>query len=171
MRNLVALRRYRWLLVALTAVLLAGPLAHDGSAKKPKTFFKAVVDGKKLKGSKLGRGGSLASTSFSVYGATKPRRGIVRTLTINCGPVDLRTVPPGTTLTCYGDLTQAGGRTDSYRNWTGTGMDLTVDAFDGSRVSGSFHGILVNASSAKPSNASAVIEDGTFSVILLNLGV
>jgi hypothetical protein len=163
MEDLVA--RSRWLLLALSALLLAGPLVQDGHAKKPKTFFKAVVDGRKLKGSKLGRGAIVAATSFSVYGATKPKRGIVRTLQIVCGPVDLGAVPPGTTLTgCYGDLTEAGGRTGSFRNWSGPGVDVTVDAFDGVRVSGSFHGVLVNASSANPTPAPAIVEDGTFSV-------
>ena len=138
--------------------------------QKPKTFFKVVIDGKKHKGSEVGRGGSVASTSFSVYGAAKPKRGIVRTLQIVCGPADLRTVPPGTPLTCYGDLTQAGGRTGSYRNWTGLGVDVTVDAFDGRRVSGSFRGIMVNASSANPTPDPAAIENGTFSLDLLNLG-
>jgi hypothetical protein len=56
--------------------------------------LKAVVDGKKLKGSKLGRGGSLASTSFSVYGATKPKRGVVRTLFINWAPSTCGRSPP-----------------------------------------------------------------------------
>ena len=165
------MKRSRWFLLVLSALLLASPLVRDTEAKKPKTFFKAVVDGKKLKGSKLGRGGSLASTSFSVYGATKPKRGVVRTLFINCGPVDLRTVTPGTTLTCYGDLTHAGGRASDYRQWSGTAVELTVDAFDGSRVSGGFRGVLEIPSSGNPTADPAVVEDGTFSVILLNLGV
>jgi hypothetical protein len=95
----------------------------------------------------------------------------VRTFFINCGPVDLRTVAPGTILTCYGDLTHAGGRASDYRQWSGTAVELTVDAFDGSRVSGGFRGVLEIPSSGNPTADPAVVEDGTFSVILLNLGV
>ena len=165
------MKRSRWFLLALGALLLAAPLVRDTEAKKPKTFFKALVDGKKFKGSKLQRGGALASTSFSVYGATKPKRGVVRTIQIVCGPVDLRTVAPGTTLTCYADLTHAGGRASDYRQWSGTAVSLTVDAFDGSRVSGSFHGVLEVPSSANPTPAPAVVEDGTFSSPLTDFGI
>lgn len=165
------MKRSRRFLLVLSALLLASPLVRDTEAKKPKTFFKARVDGKKLKGTKLGRGGSLASTSFSVYGSTKFKRGVARTLFINCGPVDLRTVAPGTTLICYGDLTHAGNRASDYRQWSGTAVELTVDAFDGSRVSGSFRGVLEIPSPGNPTADPAVVEDGTFSVILLNVGV
>jgi len=172
MEKAVVTRRRRWLPLALSAVLLIGPLAHEGYAKRgPKSFFKAVVNGKRLKASKRGLLGVLAGVSFSVSGATKPRRGLVRTVTVNCGPVDLRTVPPSTTLTgCFGSYTEAGSRT-SFRQWTGSAMELTVDSFDGSRLIGSFRGVLADPSTANPSDASASVEEGTFSIVLLDLGV
>ena len=172
MDRMVAHRR-RWPLLVLSAALLAGPLVQDGYAKKgPKSFFKTYVNGRKLKGSKRGLSGFLAGSGFTVAGATKQKLGLVRTVTITCGPVDLSTVPPATTLTgCFGSYTEAGSRTGSFRQWTGTGMELTVDSFDGSRVIGSFRGILVDASSANPSDASASVEDGTFSVALTSIGV
>jgi len=173
MGKAVVTRRRRWLPLALSAVLLIGPLAHEGYAKQgPKSFFKAAVNGKRLKASKRNLLGVLAGVSFSVSGATKPRRGLVRTVTVNCGPVDLRTVPPSTTLAgCFGSYTEAGSRTTSFRQWTGSAMELTVDSFDGSRLNGSFRGVLADPSTANPSDASASVEEGTFSIALLDLGV
>jgi hypothetical protein len=165
------MKRSRWFLLALGALLLAAPPVRDAEAKKPRTFFKALVDGKKFKGAKRTRGGAFASTSFSVYGATKPKRGVVRTIQIVCGPVDLRTVAPGTTLTCYADLTHAGGRASDYRQWSGTAVSVTVDAFDGGRASGSFQGLLEVPGSANPTPAPAVVEGGIFSLPLTDLGI
>jgi hypothetical protein len=164
--------RRRWLLLALSAVLAAGPLVHEGYAKRgPKSFFKAVVNGNRLKASKRGLLGALAGSSFSVAGATKPRRGVVRTVTVNCGPVDLPSVPPSTTLTgCFGSYTEKGTR-ESFRQWTSSAMELTVGSFDGSRLTGSFRGALADASTANPSDAVTSIEEGTFSLVLTDLGV
>lgn len=170
MKETAVATRRRWLLLALGAVLLAGPLVHDGYAKKPKSFCKAFVNGKRLKAAKRGGLiGSLTSTGFSVAGATKPKRGLVRTVTVTCGLVNLRAVPLGTTLSgCFGSYTEAGS---GFREWTGPGMELTVEAFDGSRLNGRFRGVLVDASTANPTDASAFVEDGTFSMTLRDLGV
>ena len=161
----------RPLLLALGALLLAGPLVEDGYAKKPKAFLKAFVEGRRLKAWRRGGlFGTLASASFSVAGATKPKRGVVRTITVTCGPVDLRTVPPATTLTgCFGSYTEAGS--GPFRQWTGTGMELTVDSFDGDRLVGKFRGELADASAANPTDASVAIDDGTFAVFLAEIGV
>ena len=163
--------RRPWVMLALGAILVAAPLVPEAHAKRTKSFVKTFVDGKKLKASRRGIQGFLAGSSFSIAGATKPKRGVVRTVTVNCGPVDLTTVPPGTTLTgCFGSYTEAGGKTGSFRQWTGTGIELTVDSFDGTRVTGSFQGVLVDASTANPSDAAATLEGGTFSVALFSLG-
>lgn len=167
------MRRSGWLVVALGAVLVAGPLIDYAVAKKPKSRLSALVNDKKLKASKRGLLGIYSTTSFSVAGATKARRGVVRTATVNCGPVDVRTVAPPIALTgCFGSYTEAGKRS-SFRQWTGAGMELTVDSVDGNRISGTFRGILVDASSANPSDASTEteIEEGSFSIVLTDIGV
>jgi hypothetical protein len=163
--------RRPWLMVALGAALLAGPLAADGHAKRTRSFVKALVNGKRLKASKRGIQGFLAGASFSIAGATKPKHRIVRTVTVNCG-AELTTVTPGTKLTdCFGSYTEAGGKAGTFRQWTGNTVELTVDSFDGDRVVGSFRGVLLDPSSANPSDAAATVEGGTFSVSLFNLGV
>jgi hypothetical protein len=163
-----------WLLLALAAVLLAGPPVPDGYAKRTKSFLRTVVDGKRLKASKRGIQGYLAGASFTVSGVAKRKRGIFRTVTVTCGPVDLTAVPPAITLTgCFGTYTEQGSKTGSFRQWSGTGVELTVDSFDGDRLIGTFRGVLVDASTANPSDASATVgvEGGSFSISLVNLGV
>jgi hypothetical protein len=165
--------RRPWLMLALAAVLLAGPPLPDGHAKRSKSFLRTVADGRRLKASKRGIQGYLAGLGFTVSGESKHRHGVYRTVTVTCGPVDLATVPPATTLTgCFGSYTVQGSRASSFRQWTGAGLELTVDSFDGDRLIGTFRGVLADASTANPieESAPATIEEGTFSISLFNLG-
>ena len=90
--------------------------AEHAFAKKAKSRLLAVVDGKRYKSSKRALIGVYATTSFSVNGASRKRHGIVRSITVNCGPVDIKTVVLPVTLTCFGFYTEA-GKTSSPSRW------------------------------------------------------
>lgn len=160
--------RSGWLVALLGAVVLAGPLIGDAVAKKPKARFSAMVDGKRRKALKRAIFFIYSTTSFSVNGATKLRRGVSRTITANCLG-DLRALVLPATLGCYGTYTEAGrtGAKDWARN---NGMEVTLESFDGSRVVGTFRGAL----DPGPSHASdlpVTIEGGSCSIILTDVGV
>jgi hypothetical protein len=50
------------------------------------------------------------------------------------------------------------------------GMELTVDSFDGTRVTGTFRGV-IGRSVSNPDEPPATIERGTFSAILREVGI
>ena len=163
--------RSNWLVVALGAVLLAGPLVGDAFAKKPKSRLSATVNGKRLKSSKRAVMGLYATASFSVNSATRLRHGLVRSITVNCGPVDIKAVALPITLTaCFGAYTEAPRHTAGFKQWLSNGIDLTVESFDGSRVVGTFRGALA-PTSANASDPPASVEDGSFSLVLTDTGV
>jgi hypothetical protein len=166
-----SVRRSHWLVMTLAAVVLAGPLIEDAVAKRPKSHLSATVNGKRLKSSKRGIMGLYATSSFSVNGATKPRRGRVRSITVNCGPVNIKTVALPITLTdCFGAYTEAGRKAADFKQWTSGGMELTVESLDGDRIVGTFRGA-IQASGANPGDPPASVEGGTFSLVLTGTGV
>ncbi len=156
-------------MAALGAVMLAGLVSGDASARRAKTRLVATVNGKRLKGSRPVI--ALYSTaSFSVNAAAKPKRGIVRTVTANCGPVNIKTVALPITVTgCYGSYTEAPSRHGTFRQWTGTGIEVTVESFDGTRIVGTFQGTLVIPTHA--GDPPATVERGSFSIALTDTGV
>jgi hypothetical protein len=160
--------RTSWLVLALSAAVLAGPLMDDAVAKKPKARFSARVDGKRVKALKRAIVLLYSTTSFSVNGATNVRRGVVRTVTANCLG-NLKTLVLPATLSCYGTYTEA--RRTGAKDWArNDGMAVTVESFDGSRAVGTFHGTL----DPGPSHAGdppVTVESGSFSIVLTDVGV
>ena len=158
----------RLLGVALGALVLAGLRVDDALAKKPKASFVATVNSKRLQGSQQGITALYATTSFSVNGATKPRKGITRTVTVNClGNLGALSLPA--TMDCYGTYTEA--KKHGAKSWQrNNGMSLTIESFDGSRVVGTFHGML-DPAPAQPTDPVVVIERGTFSIVVTQIGV
>jgi hypothetical protein len=162
--------RSPWLALALVVILLAGAAVDDALAKKPKSRLSAFVNSKKLKASKRGLTGVYATTSFSIGGASKPKRRLVRSVTATCGAVDIKTATLPVTLSCFGSYTEA-GKSSAFRQWTGLDMTVIVDSRDGNRIGGSFAGVLTDPSSANPTDASATVEGGSFSMVLIDIGV
>jgi len=166
-----SVRRSRSLVVTLAAVVLAGPLLQNAVAKKPTPRLSATVNGKRLKSLKRATIGLYSTASFSVNGATKPRRGLVRSITVNCGPVNIKTVALPTTLTdCFGAYTEAGRTAAAFKQWTSGGMELTVESLDGGRIVGTFRGA-IQPSGANPGDPPASVEGGRFSLVLKDTGV
>jgi hypothetical protein len=158
------------LIMVLGAVVLTSPWLGDALAKKPTSRFVATVNGKRLKG-KRPIIALYSTASFSVNAAAKPKRGLVRTVTANCGPVNIKAVPLPTTLTaCYGSYTEA-GRKGVFREWTGAGVDVTVESLDGDRIVGTLRGTLATPDPGNAGAPPATIEGGTFSMVITDVGV
>jgi hypothetical protein len=164
--------RRGWLLIALGALVLAGPTLESAVAKKQKARLSARVDGKRFKGMKRATIFLYATTSFSVNSQTRVKRGVSRAITVNCGPIDLKAVTvPTPVLQCFGVYQEnvvrgAGGQ----KTWTTQAMELTVEFFDGTRAAGTFRGT-VPASLSNPDEPPVTIEEGSFSAFVRDVGV
>lgn len=159
--------RRSWFVVASSAIILAGPLVEAAVAKRPRARLSATVDGKRLKSMKRVALGAVATTSFSVNGQTKPRRGRSRSITVLCGPVNIRLAVLPTTLTgCYGTYLE----TQPFKQWDSNSMELTVESLDGTHTVGTFRGT-IQPSLSNPSEPPVSIEGGSFSIFLLDTGV
>lgn len=162
----------RFVVAALSAALLVGPLLGPALAKRQKAKMTALVDGKKLKGAKTGTIILYATTSFSVNTQTKVKKGVSRALTVNCGPgIDLRAIPvPSAPLSCFGIYQinrVSGGGLETWIGPTQT-MELVVESIVDTRVTGTFRGSLP---SDKPGVAPVSIEDGRFTAFIRSVGV
>jgi hypothetical protein len=157
--------------LALGAVVLNATLVDDGLARRRKSRLVATIDGKRFKGWKRATGGVYSMASFSAQGSTRPRRGISRTLAVACAGVDIAAVPLPVTPTptfCTAVYDELNIRTGAFKAWASLGMEVTVTSFDGSRLVGAFRGTV---QPADPVDAPVTVENGTFNVSVLNVGV
>lgn len=165
-------RRARtWLLILLVGTLVVGPLVTEVSARKRKPRFVALVDGKRFKSTKRAAILLYAPTGFSVNGQTRVKRGVSRFISVSCLGVDLMIDPmTNVVLPCLGiyqeNIVRGGG---GQRTWLSEGMELTIESIDGSRVTGSFRGI-IQPDTSNPSEPAVAIEGGAFSEVLPSLG-
>lgn len=157
----------RLLAVAMAAGWLAGPLVEPGLAKKPQARVTARIDGKKFKGQKIGTVVLYAPTSFSVNTQTRPKRGISRALTVNCGPgIDLLALAlPSPTLPCFGIYQINRLRGGGQQTWIGptATMELVVESLVDTRVTGTFRGAIP---SSDPDTPPVTIEEGRFTAFI-----
>lgn len=168
--------RRSWLVVVVGAVILAAPMIDDAVARKQRSRFSAMVDGKRLKGWKRATFATYATTGFGVIASARPRRGVVRSLSVDCVGVDLRTItlpvfwPDFSSMPeCFGFYLETRLR-GGLKQWTSAGMEVTVDSFDGTRVVGTFRGI-IQPSTSNPSEPAVTVEGGRFSVFVRDAGV
>jgi hypothetical protein len=160
-------RRLVWVL----AVVLAVPLLDDAQARRPRARLSASVDGKRFKAWKRGLTGIYSTASFSAGGSTKPRRGMIRTLQVACAGVDIKTVTlPFAPTLCTGIYQENNIRTGGLKNWSALGIELTADSFDGSRMVGTFRGV-IGPSTSNPTEPPVTVEGGTFTVYVVDTGV
>lgn len=132
----------------------------------------ARVDGRKFKGQKAGTIILYATTSFSVNTQTKPKRGVSRALTVNCGPgIDLRALAvPSPPLSCFGIYQINSLRGGGQQTWIGPTqtMELIVESIADTLVTGTFRGSIP---SNEPGVAPVSIDDGRFAVFIRDVGV
>ena len=161
-------RRYGCILTmaSVVALVVALPARYGIATKRQKPRMIAIVNGKRLKS--VGPVAYYTPASFSINAASKPRRGLVRTVTANCGPIDIKAVAiPIAIPGCYGTYTEAGSRHGRFRQWTGTSMEVTVDSFDGTRIVGTFQGTLDGPTQA--GDPPATVAHGTYSIALTSI--
>ncbi len=162
------MRRNDWLVVALGAVLLAGPLVDDAFARRPRTRLSATANGRRLKALRRATFLLYATTSFSVNGQTRVRRGLSRAITANC-PGDLKTLVLPAVVSCYGSYTEA--RRTGAKEWSrNDGILVTIESLVDNRAVGSFSG----AFDPGPSHAvdpPVTVESGSFAIVLTEVGV
>jgi hypothetical protein len=145
-------------------------MVDEGFAKRPRSTLKATVDGKRFKASKRGLIALYATASFSLNASTKLKRKVVRSINVNCGPVNVKTLTlPATVTACYGAYTEAPSH-GSLRQWTGIGIDVTVESVEGGRIVGTFGGMLDQAS-PNTGDPPVTLEGGRFSLVLTDTGV
>jgi hypothetical protein len=168
------------LATALAAALLAGSFVADAQAGKKKAFIKARIDGKGFKAKHIPLKGKVATAATNGFGAyaitgtitTAGRRGgTLRNVTLGCEIPDLS--PSSAfpiTVSC------GGGYTDTKVTLSGTtirawGTDdmiqVTITAFDGTRMTGTWSGQFEEAGETNPGDPPAVVENGKLSVDVL----
>jgi hypothetical protein len=147
-------------------------LAVDAGAGR-KELVKAKVDGKKFKGNLQpaiigARDANLDTLTLNgLYQRIRPGKGTIKTLTIIV-EVDLDTAVLPVTVpafsTTYSDNTYSGFIPGDTNVWSGEGVSVTIESFDGTRVSGTFEGSIPPASGN--ATAPAVVEKGKFKIDL-----
>ena len=170
----------RWLgMGLLCAALVTGGLPGEALAGK-KAFIKARINGKGFKVKHNPNKAKVATASTNGLGgfiingttATAGRRGgTLREVTLACGFPDLS--PASTfpvTASCGGGYTDTkvslGGTT--IRGWgTDDQIQVTITAFDGTRLTGTWGGQFEEAGDTNPGDPPAVVENGKFSLDVL----
>jgi hypothetical protein len=146
-------------MVALTALALVGVVSVEALAKKNKII--ATVDGKRYKWKGRYVIGGISGNGTIIV-AAKPGR-TVRTIGFGCPiypPTETFPLTPPAEF-CNANYTEAryvGGV--STKGWLAVqGVNVTYDAFDGSRISGSFSAVLDGVT---PNGLPPLTIEGTF---------
>jgi hypothetical protein len=162
-------RRAISLAILLAAIIVTGPTVGDALAKQQKARFSALVAGKRLK-VKRAIFGTYVSTGFGVIAQAPPRRRVARALSIDCLG-DIKTIPlPAVVPQCLGTYTEKKLRGGGLKQWTSLGMEVTVGFFDGSKLVGTFRGV-IQPSTSNPTDPPVAVEGGSFTVFVRSLGI
>jgi hypothetical protein len=160
-------RNSRVVAVVLAACLVTGGLAREAEAGE-KPVVSARIGGKRFKSTSrrltFGQQGNLI---LLLFGSKAGRH--VRSLGFGCVPIDLAAV--ALPFACDGNGTYQdvrAGRRPSAKGWgTVSGLRVTIEGYDGSRIRGTFSGIFDfgNENGTTPL-APIAVEDGRFDVPL-----
>ena len=147
-------------------------LAVDAGAGR-RELVKAKVDGKKFKGNLQpaiigARDANLDTFTLNgLYQRIRPGKGTIKTLTI-IAEVDLDGATLPVTVpafySTFSDNTYSGFIPGDPNVWSGEGISVTIESFDGTRVTGTFEGTIPPASGN--ATGPAVVEKGKFKVDL-----
>ena len=146
-------------------------VAMEAGAGK-KELLKAKIDGKRFKGNLQpaivgARDATLDTLTLNaLYQRIRPGKGTVKTLTIIAN-VDLDVALPVTVpafSSTFSDNTYSGFIPGAPNVWSGEGVSVTIDSFDGTRITGTFEGTIPPISGQ--ATAPAVIDKGKFKIDL-----
>jgi hypothetical protein len=165
------MRASRWIVAAvLLTTLAAAPPMATARTPKPKQSISAVVNGHrvKFKRNAISSSGS-ADTGFATGGAQQPHRlgQTLRGLVVGCAiglassvfPVDGQYCTMGYSETKF-------SRNPTFKQWAAVeGVRVTITSFDGSRVNGTFDGMLLPATPGAD-YGPATVQGGKFSIVL-----
>jgi hypothetical protein len=160
----------RWIVAPLLVATLVTP-APEVMARKPKESISAVVGGHRVKfGRKLvTTSGSAESGSFATGGGQPVRRlgRTVKGLVFGCAIALTSPVFPVDGQFCTMGYSETKvSRNPVIRQWAAAeGVRVTVDSFDGSRLSGTFEGTLPPATPGAD-YGPVTVANGKFAVIL-----
>jgi hypothetical protein len=166
------MRWKRWIAAfAVTAALVAVSPVGEAAAKKSKVVGK--VNGRRFKAAKKSIVAFINSFSVSVGGAVVPHRprATVRAIGLLCLVDNLAAQALPMTLACAADYYELKlGSAAPRKQWdTATGIQVTLEHFDGTRLRGTFQGTLEIVDPTHPEDPPATVENGKFDVILMNL--
>jgi hypothetical protein len=160
----------------LGAVLVSGSIVDEAVARRQRSRMSAQVNGKRLKGLKKATFGTVVPTGFGVITMAKRRRGVQRSLSVDCVGGDIRTLPlpvfwPGFSSVpqCVGTYLE-NSRRSGLKQWTSLGLDVTVNVVEGTRIEGTFRGV-IGPSTSNPTEPPIAVEEGSFSVFTRDFGV
>lgn len=173
-------RYRRWLVATLGLVLVAGVLVDDAMARSL-PIVSAKIHGRRFKSRGVGArqavvGGFVFDPLFSylTFGASKVGRlhigTLVRSMAVGCliPNYNPATATFPMTLTCNGNYHEMRlGHPERTQGWmTDTGIQVTLDSFDGTRAVGKFSGTYEQPDPAYPGPGTAVVENGQFNVVI-----
>jgi len=169
--------RRGWIVVAV-ALAIGACIALDDAraAKRPK--FVAHVNGKVFKANlRPSITGAYTSIGVILNGLSQHvriGRGSIKTLLISCGGFNLTTATFPFTVDCAGAYTDNTFKglvpPANPKGWAaGSGLQVTFQSFDGTRVKGTFEGTLPPGDS-NPTDPPANFQRGKFAMDLINSG-
>jgi hypothetical protein len=146
----ISMQRVAVVTLLVTGLVMGGIGSGVAEAKaKKKAVVQVFVDGKKFKNSKRNPPAATYQTLTGLFTVIAgSQKGGLRSVSIKSlnfsSQVDLSvlpvTVPAFTAL--YSDNTYKGLLPGPPKSWAGDGLNITIESFDGSRISGKFEGSL-----------------------------
>jgi hypothetical protein len=177
----VSTRYRRWLVATLGMVLVAGVLVDDAMARRHLPIVSARIHGRRFKSRGVGaRQAVVAGFAFDptssvlTFGASKVSGlhigTLIRSMAVGClmpGYNPATTIFP-LTLACNGNYHEMRlGRPQLTMGWmTDTGIQVTLDSFDGTRAIGKFSGTYELPDPATPGTGTVAVERGQFNVVI-----
>jgi hypothetical protein len=175
--------RYRkWLVAILGMVLVAGILVDDATARRhPPSVVTGKIHGRRFRSRGTQRNQAVVAAfafdpllSLLSVGASKVGRlhlgALVRSVGITCPLYNYdpasATIP--ITLACVGNYHEMRlGHPELTKGWTtNTGIQVSLDAFDGARARGRWSGTFETPDPTNPADAPATVEKGRFDVVM-----
>lgn len=167
----MTLRSKTFVGAAVVAALMVGPvMTGTALAKKRESVKASLSSGGKFSATKkkyLIAAYSAPGNVVTLSGTSIKKRGrnvTTRNLNIGCS-ADIVTGTLPITVSCASQYTETGiqGFAPFARSWAAEGINVTFTGYDGSRVTGTFEGTLVDNSGGL---APQTFSGGTFSLVL-----